>query len=89
MTGPEAIADENNARKWRKLNTVPYRGKQDDIYFINPNVGWYGNGAGKLYQTVDGGENWTLKSENAGTFVRALGLAKLDHNPRNNRMRAL
>jgi photosystem II stability/assembly factor-like uncharacterized protein len=62
------------ATKWRKLATEPYRGKQDDIAFIDPQTGWYGNGAGKLYRTVDGGEIWTKVSDKPGTFIRALGL---------------
>ena len=45
---------------WRQLNTEPYRGKQDDISFVSPDIGWYGNGAGKLYRTGDGGETWSL-----------------------------
>lgn len=58
---------------WRQLNTEPYRGKQDDISFVNPDLGWYGNGAGKLYRTNDGGETWSLAWERPGTFIRALG----------------
>ena len=68
----------NNGQKadtlqWQKLNTIPYKGKQDDIYFINHNIGWYGNGEGKLYKTIDGGDNWLLVNHKAGTFIRALG----------------
>jgi photosystem II stability/assembly factor-like uncharacterized protein len=58
---------------WRQLNTEPYRGKQDDICFISPDIGWYGNGAGKLYHTIDGGETWRKIWEQPGTFIRALG----------------
>lgn len=58
---------------WRQLNTEPYRGKQDDISFVSPDIGWYGNGAGKLYRTGDGGETWSLLWEQPGTFIRALG----------------
>ena len=29
-----------------------YAGKQDDIHFVSPDIGWYGNGAGKLYRTL-------------------------------------
>lgn len=47
------------ATQWRLLDTVAYAGKQDDISFVSPNVGWYGNGAGKLYRTQDGGATWT------------------------------
>jgi photosystem II stability/assembly factor-like uncharacterized protein len=58
---------------WRKLPTEPYRGKQDDIAFASPDTGWYGNGAGKLYRTLDGGESWQIVRDQPGTFIRALG----------------
>lgn len=58
---------------WQKLLTDPYKGKQDDIAFINPDMGWYGNGAGKLYTTSDGGITWVKLWEQPGTFIRALG----------------
>ncbi|HEY8950497.1 MAG TPA: hypothetical protein VIM56_16555 [Rhizomicrobium sp.] len=58
---------------WFKLNTIPYEGKQDDIYFVSPDTGWYGNGKGKLYATADGGESWHLICEKPGTFIRSLG----------------
>jgi len=59
--------------QWRVLPTEPYRGKQDDIFFVSPDVGWYGNGAGKLFHTTNGGESWTKIWEQPGTFIRALG----------------
>jgi|CXWL01.1.fsa_nt_gi photosystem II stability/assembly factor-like uncharacterized protein len=58
---------------WRALPTEAYRGKQDDIHFVSPDIGWYGNGAGKLYRTRDGGESWEKIWEQTGTFIRALG----------------
>lgn len=61
------------AATWRTLPTEPYQGKQDDIAFISPDIGWYGNGAGKLYRTRDGGESWEKIWEQPGTFIRALG----------------
>jgi hypothetical protein len=36
---------------WQKLQTEPYKGKQDDIHFIDANRGWYVNGAGKIFAT--------------------------------------
>lgn len=57
---------------WRRLNTEAYPGKQDDISFVTPDLGWYGNGAGKLYRTQDGGESWEKIWEQPGTFIRAL-----------------
>jgi photosystem II stability/assembly factor-like uncharacterized protein len=58
---------------WRKLDTVPYRGKQDDISFVSPDIGWYGNGGGKIYRTLDGGKTWAEQLSKPGTFVRAMG----------------
>ena len=66
---PENIGQ---ALSWRTLQTVPYRGKQDDIVFIDADTGWYGNGEGKVYHSADGGETWTLQWDNPGTFVRCL-----------------
>jgi photosystem II stability/assembly factor-like uncharacterized protein len=57
---------------WQKLMTAPFRGKQDDIYFINPMTGWYGNGSGKIYRTDDGGSNWNEQLNRPGTFVRTI-----------------
>lgn len=60
---------------WEKLPTEPYKGKQDDIVFTDPDTGWYGNGQGKLYGTRDGGRSWTKLWDQPGTFIRALGFA--------------
>jgi photosystem II stability/assembly factor-like uncharacterized protein/dienelactone hydrolase len=57
---------------WRKLNTVRYPGKQDDITFINENEGWYVNGNGTIYHTKDGGDNWEKQLEKKGTFFRCI-----------------
>lgn len=63
---------------WRTLETEPYRGKQDDIAFVDAETGWYGNGSGKLFATADGGETWDLLWERPGTFIRCL--AFIDEN---------
>ena len=58
---------------WVKLPTEPYRGKQDDVFFVNDRTGWYGNGLGRLFKTTDGGQTWIKQLDRPGTFVRALG----------------
>ncbi|MBX3158326.1 MAG: hypothetical protein KF773_20320 [Deltaproteobacteria bacterium] len=58
---------------WQKAPTEAYRGKQDDLYFVSPTVGFYGNGAGKIFRTDDAGATWQQVLEQKGTFVRALG----------------
>lgn len=60
------------AEGWRVLDTVACRGKQDDIVFVDPDHGWYGNGEGKVYRTTDGGETWALQWDHPGTFVRCM-----------------
>jgi photosystem II stability/assembly factor-like uncharacterized protein len=58
---------------WRRLTTVPFNGKQDDVHFIDAQRGWYGNGAGLVYRTTNGGESWEQVLSKPGTFWRALG----------------
>jgi hypothetical protein len=60
------------SKSWQKLKTDPYSGKQDDICLISSKTGWYGNGAGKIYRTTDGGDNWELMAHQKGTFFRCL-----------------
>jgi photosystem II stability/assembly factor-like uncharacterized protein len=57
---------------WKKLETVAYKGKQDDIYFVTPELGFYVNGAGKIYKTTDGGARWVEKLGKPGTYFRAI-----------------
>lgn len=57
---------------WSKLNTEAYRGKQDDICFINEMQGWYVNGFGKIFHTNDGGSTWQKQLEKEGTFFRCI-----------------
>ncbi|MGI8839802.1 MAG: WD40/YVTN/BNR-like repeat-containing protein [Caulobacteraceae bacterium] len=59
---------------WVKLRTVPYtlNNKQDAIAFVSPDVGWYGNGLGRIYETTDGGRAWREIFRKRGSYVRAL-----------------
>lgn len=65
--------------KWTKLATEEYPGKQDDIFFVNPNLGFYGNGGGKIFRTTDGGATWKKVFEQTGTFVRCLAFTDEKH----------
>lgn len=57
---------------WKQLTTESYRGKQDDIFFIDARTGWYVNGLGRIYKTTDGGETWVLKLNQPGTYFRCI-----------------
>ena len=65
--------------KWTKLETEQYPGKQDDIFFVNANVGFYGNGSGKIFRTTDGGTSWKSVFEKKGTYVRCLAFTDEKH----------
>lgn len=58
---------------WKKLTTEPYRGKQDDIFFVDAKAGWYVNGLGRVFHTADAGETWTQQIEQKGTYFRCVG----------------
>lgn len=57
---------------WRKLQTEPYPGKQDDICFVDEQHGWYVNGYGKIYRTRDAGKSWEKVHEQKGSFFRCI-----------------
>lgn len=68
---PTTVAD---PLVWTKLTTPPGKGKQDDIHFLNPDLGWYVSGAlGRIMHTADGGATWTVQLEKPGTFFRCIG----------------
>lgn len=71
LKGRDALAA--GGTQWTILPTEAYRGKQDDIFFISPSTGWYGNGAGKIFKTADSGTTWTLQLEKPGTYFRCIG----------------
>ncbi len=64
---------------WRNLATEPSRGKQDDIFFLDENRGWYANGAGKIFRTTDGGATWTQQVHMPGTYFRCLAFVDERH----------
>jgi photosystem II stability/assembly factor-like uncharacterized protein len=60
-------------RHWVTSPTETYKGKRDDIYFVNARVGFYGTGKGDLFRSDDGGASWTKLWSQKGTFIRAIG----------------
>lgn len=58
--------------KWTTFTTERYPGKQDDVFFVSPQVGWYVNGAGKIFKTTDAGATWTMQLHKPGTYFRCI-----------------
>ncbi len=76
---PEISERVSNLPPWKKLKTEPYRGKQDDIYFVDEETGWYVNGAGKIFKTSDGGNTWILQLNQTGTYFRCVAFVDKQH----------
>ncbi len=64
---------------WFKLPTEAFKGKQDDVFFVNPKLGFYVNGTGKIYRTQDGGLSWKLVLQQKGTYFRAIAMLDEKH----------
>lgn len=64
---------------WQKLDTDPYKGKQDDIYFVNQDLGFYINGKGNIWRSNDGGRSWQNVLKQPGTYFRAIGMVDTRH----------
>lgn len=74
--GPAAPSEPTDeqilATEWAALEAAPrINGKQDDLYFVTPELGWSVNGEGNIYRTDDGGQSWTHLLEQPGTPSRA------------------
>lgn len=65
--------------RWQALPTEPYRGKQDDIVFVDAQNGLYANGLGRIFRTTDGGRHWEKVHDTPGTYFRALGMVDARH----------
>jgi len=74
---PELVPDKD--AHWFKLPTEDYKGKQDDIHFVDGNLGFYVNGQGKIYRSQDGGLSWQLSFHQSGTYFRAIGMVDAQH----------
>ncbi|WP_374353621.1 WD40/YVTN/BNR-like repeat-containing protein [Chitinimonas sp.] len=65
--------------RWFKLPTEPYKGKQDDVFFVDAKLGFYVNGQGKIYRSRDGGASWQLVLNQPGTYFRAIAMLDERH----------
>jgi photosystem II stability/assembly factor-like uncharacterized protein len=68
------------ASSWAKLPGAPSQaatpksqgGKQDDIFFTSPAVGYTASGFDGIFKTTDGGKTWANAFTHAGTFFRSV-----------------
>ncbi|MBM2840102.1 MAG: type sorting protein [Bacteroidetes bacterium] len=76
LTLLSSISSSQVQPRWRLLATSPSDGpgRHDDVFFINPQVGWVVNGSRKVYKTTNGGATWQLKYT-AASYLRCVGFA--------------
>ena len=74
------MAEPNANLQWRPTVCPPGGdggGRTDDIWFVDPQIGWAVNGNGQIIKTTDGGASWTPSRLPEGTNVywRCIGFA--------------
>jgi photosystem II stability/assembly factor-like uncharacterized protein len=60
---------------WRKTNAPTAGSRTDDIWFVDPNIGWAVNSDGKILKTTDGGDSWIEQKSMPGVYLRCVGFA--------------
>ncbi len=60
---------------WRRTNAPAASSRTDDIWFIDPMVGWAVNSDGKIIKTSDGGISWIVQHTAPNVYLRCIGLA--------------
>ena len=60
--------------QWTTLN-IPYAGRYEDLFFINPTTGWAIN-PGQIYKTTDGGTTWDFQfNPTPWSYLRSIEFA--------------
>ncbi len=61
--------------QWSPTNAPEASSRTDDIWFIDPLVGWAVNSNGQIIKTSDGGVNWEEQFQDSDTYLRCVGFA--------------
>jgi photosystem II stability/assembly factor-like uncharacterized protein len=66
------------APTWRKTNAPIASSRTDDIWFIDPRVGWAVNSDGSIIKTEDGGGTWVVQYSAPGVYLRSIAFANVN-----------
>jgi photosystem II stability/assembly factor-like uncharacterized protein len=61
--------------QWRRTNAPVASSRTDDIFFLDPNVGWAVNSNGQILKTSNGGAHWDQQLQLASVYLRCCGFA--------------
>jgi photosystem II stability/assembly factor-like uncharacterized protein len=66
---------------WTRLEEAPrrFQARFDDVFFVNPDVGWIVTTSGDVYRTTDGGQDWTRLVSGASAAFRSIGFVDTQH----------
>jgi FlgD Ig-like domain/Photosynthesis system II assembly factor YCF48 len=60
--------------QWTPTNAPLASSRTDDIWFVDPLIGWAVNSNGQILKTEDGGESWTQQFQD-NVYLRCVGFA--------------
>jgi photosystem II stability/assembly factor-like uncharacterized protein len=69
--GPGAITQ---SFEWSPTNAPIASSRTDDIWFLNPQIGWAVNSNGHILHTTDGGDTWSRQLQ-ANVYFRCIAFA--------------
>ncbi|WP_235924293.1 T9SS type A sorting domain-containing protein [Flavobacterium lotistagni] len=55
---------------WQEILPESNGSRYDDVFFLNPNLGWAAGSGGFVYKTQDGGAHWELQLDLGDIYIR-------------------
>lgn len=71
-----ALSTQLPAQTWTILD-APYGGRYDDVFFVNPALGWACNANGQIVHTLDSGATWSVQAE-TNNYLRSIEFINAD-----------
>src|SRR5215213_3492865 len=69
------MAERNVNLQWRRLDSAPVASSRtDDIWFVDPQIGWAVNSNGQINKTTNGGASWVQQLQER-VYWRCVGFA--------------
>jgi photosystem II stability/assembly factor-like uncharacterized protein len=72
---PEDEIPDARELRWRRTGAPTASSRTDDIWFLNPEVGWAVNSDGNVLNTTDGGKHWTVQHTAPAVYLRCVAFA--------------
>lgn len=71
-----ALSNSGSGMGWRPTGVHSVAGRYDDVWFVDPGVGWAVNSNAQIWHTRDGGQTWTPQFEGGkDVYLRCVAFA--------------